>query len=45
MEQFLNVPLAEREAVVKPEGIADDAEGETVAVGLAVSHSAPPYRR
>ncbi|GGR74387.1 hypothetical protein GCM10008959_39560 [Deinococcus seoulensis] len=45
VEQFLHITLAEGEAVIKPEGVADDAERETVAVGLPVSHSSPPYRR
>ena len=44
VEQFLNVPLAEWEAVVEPEGVPDDAQGKTVAVGLPVSHSSPAYR-
>ena len=44
VEQFLHVPLAQGEAVVEPQRVANDAEGKTVAVGLAVSHSSPPYR-
>ncbi|BDP43353.1 hypothetical protein DAETH_33220 (plasmid) [Deinococcus aetherius] len=44
VEQFLNVTLAEGEAVLEPQGVADDAQGKTVAVGLPVRHSSPPYR-
>lgn len=44
VKQFLNVPLAEGEAVVEPQGVPDDAQGKTVAVGLPVSHSSPAYR-
>ncbi len=39
VEEFLNVRLAEWEALVEPRGVADDAQGETVAVRLAVRHS------
>lgn len=45
VQQFLNVPLAEGEAVVEPEGVADDAQGKTVAVGLPVNHGSPAYWR
>ncbi|BDP44178.1 hypothetical protein DAETH_41470 (plasmid) [Deinococcus aetherius] len=45
VKQFLHVPLAEGEAVIEPESVADDAQGKTVAVGLPVSHRSPPYRR
>ena len=44
VEQFLNVPLAEWEAVVQPQSVADHAQGKTVAVGLPVSYSSPAYR-
>ncbi|BBN97086.1 hypothetical protein DEGR_38190 (plasmid) [Deinococcus grandis] len=44
VEQLLNVPLAEGEAVVQPQSVADHAQGKTVAVGLPVSHSSPAYR-
>ena len=44
VEQFLNVTLAEGETVIQPQDVANDAEGETVAVGLPVSHGSPPYR-
>ena len=42
MKEFLNFPLAEWEAVIEPEGVADDAEGKTVAIGLAVCDSSQP---
>ena len=42
-QQFLHVSLAEREAVIQPQGVADDAQGKTVAVGLPVQHSSAAY--
>lgn len=45
VKQFLNVPLAEGEAVVEPQSVADHAQGKTVAVGLPVSHSSAAYQR
>jgi hypothetical protein len=42
MKGFLNIPLAEWQAVVQPQGVADDAEGKPVAIGLAVRHSSQP---
>lgn len=45
VKQFLYVTPAEWEAVIEPQGVGDDAQGKTVAVGLPVSHSASPYRR
>lgn len=45
VKQFLNVPLAEGETVVEPERVSNDAQRKTVAVGFAVSHCSPPYRR
>ncbi len=44
VEQFLTVTLAEREAVVEPQGVTDDAQGKTMAVRFLVSHSSPAYR-
>ncbi len=38
----MNIPLAEWKAVVQPQGVADDAEGKAVALGLAVRHSSLP---
>ncbi|BDP44330.1 hypothetical protein DAETH_42990 (plasmid) [Deinococcus aetherius] len=43
-EQLLDIPLAKGEAVVQPQGVADDAQGETVAVGLPVGHRSAAYR-
>lgn len=43
--QFLNVPLAEWEAVVAPDGLPDAAQRKTVAVGFPISHSSPAYLR
>ena len=43
-QHFLDVSLAEWEAVVEPEGIPDDAQRETVAVGLPVTHGLSAYR-
>ena len=44
LEQLLNIPVAERRAVVEPDGLLDDADWESVAVRLVVSHCRPPYR-
>ena len=44
LEEFLNVTLAEGEVVVEPESVLDDAQRETVAVRLAVSHGPSAYR-
>ena len=41
VKQFLNITLADGEAVVQPQSVADHAEGKTVTVGLPVSHSSP----
>ncbi|GGO29518.1 hypothetical protein GCM10008949_23220 [Deinococcus humi] len=38
VEQFLNGTLTEREAMVEPQGVLDDAEEKTVAAG-ASGHS------
>ena len=38
LKQFLDVTLAQREAMVKPKCLLNDAQGKTVAVRLAVSH-------
>lgn len=43
-QQFFNISVAEREAVIQPNGVLDDALGETVAIGLRVSrHDKPAY--
>ena len=39
VKQFLNVPLAEGEAVVEPQGIPNDTQRESMSIGLPVSHS------
>ncbi|GGO39108.1 hypothetical protein GCM10008949_46730 [Deinococcus humi] len=44
VEEFPNVSLTEWEAVREPQSLADDAEGKTVAGGLAVSHGSPAYQ-
>ena len=44
LEDFLDVTLAEGETMIEPEGILDDAQWETMAVGLAVSHRRSAYR-
>jgi len=38
LEQFLNITLAQRKAVIEPESILDDAERKMVAVRLTISH-------
>ena len=43
VQQFLNVPVAQWEAVVEPNGVLDDGHGETVAVGLCVGHGQSAY--
>ena len=44
VKHLLNVTLAEREPVVEPQRVADDAQGKTVAVWLSVTHSSLRYR-
>ena len=44
LKQFLHIPITEREAMVQPNRVLDDADRETVAVGLTVIHWPPPYR-
>jgi len=43
VQQFLNISVAEREAVVEPDGVLDDGHCETVAVGLRVGHGESAY--
>ena len=45
VKQFLNVPLAEGEAVVEPQGIPNDTQRESMSIGLPVSHSSAAYQR
>ena len=42
VEQFLNVPVTEGEAVVQPDGVLDDRHRKAVAVGLGVGHGGQP---
>lgn len=44
LEQFLNVALAQWEAVIEPEGVLNNTQRETVAVWLAISHGRLAYR-
>jgi len=44
LEQFLNITLAEREAVIEPESVLDDAQRKSVAVRLTISHGQSAYR-
>jgi len=43
VQQFLNIALAQREAVVEPESVLDDAQRKPMAVRLAVSHDGSAY--
>ena len=45
VKQFLNVPLAEGEPVVEPQGIPNDTQLESMSIGLPVSHSSAAYQR
>ena len=45
VEQLLNITLAEWEPVIKPQGIPNHAQWETVSIGLPVSHSSAAYQR
>ena len=45
VKQFLNVPLAEGEAVVEPQGIPNDTQRESMSIGLPVSHGSAAYQR
>ena len=42
VEQFLNVPVTQSEAVIEPDGVLDD-HGETVAVWFGVGHRQSAY--
>lgn len=39
MEEFLHVTLTEREPMVEPQGVADDAQGKSMTVRLLAAHS------
>lgn len=43
VEQFLNVPVAQRETVVEPDGMLDDRHRKAVAVGFSVGHGRSAY--
>ena len=43
VQQFLHVSVAQRKAMVKPDGVLDDGHGETVAVRLGVGHGQSAY--
>ncbi len=44
LEKFLDVTLAQREAMIKPKCVLDDAQRKPIAVGFAVSHGNSAYR-
>ena len=43
MKHFLNILVAQREAVVQPDGVLDDGHRESVAVRGRVGHSGSAY--
>jgi len=43
VEEFLNVTLTEGEAVVEPEGVADNAEKKTMALRFPFTHGLSAY--
>jgi hypothetical protein len=43
VEQFLNIPVPEWDAVIQPNGVLDDGHREAVAVWLDVRHGWPAY--
>ena len=43
MQQFLDAPVVEREAVIQPDRVPDDGHRETVAVRFRVSHGRSAY--
>jgi len=43
VKQLLHVSVAQRKAVVEPDGVLDDGHGETVAVWLGVGHGRSAY--
>ena len=43
VEQFLNVPVAQRKAMIEPDGVLDGDHGETVAVWFGVGHGQSDY--
>ena len=43
VKQFLNVPVAQRKAMIEPDGVLDDGHGEAVAVRLGIGHGGSAY--
>ncbi len=43
VEQFLDIPVAQREAVIEPDDVLDDAHRKSVAVGFRVGHGGSAY--
>jgi hypothetical protein len=43
VQQFLDVPVTQRKAVVKPNSLLDDEHRETVAVRLCIGHRRSAY--
>ena len=43
VEQFLNVPVAQRKAMIEPDSVLDGDHGETVAVWFGVGHGQSDY--
>ena len=44
LEDLLNITLAQREMMIKPKSVLDDAQGKPMAIGLAISHGPSAYR-
>ena len=38
VQQFLNIPVAQRKTVIQPDSVLNDGHGKAVAVGLDVRH-------
>ena len=43
MKQFLNVTVAQREAVIEPDSVLDDGHRKAVGVGLEIGHGRLAY--
>lgn len=43
VEQFLNIPVTQWEAVLQPKGVLNDGHRETVAVGFRVGYGGSAY--
>ena len=43
VQQFLNIPVAEGEAVVQPHSVLNDGHWKAVAVGLGIGHGGSTY--